>query len=334
MTTILLYGIDSILGIKVAQKLVDQDGVRLIGWGNRPPVMPLQTVDVLTARLSDDQIAKLIQAEGIDTVIRLDPASQISSDNDNTLLHQPDIRRTADAIMTYAANGVQRIVIHSSSLVYGANPVNPAFISEEQPLPAPAEEVSALSYGDLESFVSEMPDANPDLQVVTLRCAPLVGGGVWSPFASYLNQAMPATLLGYNPRVQVLHADDAAQAFVLAATSDAVGPFNLASSGSTTLERAIRLVGHMPLPLPELLLNVGASLRMNQKASGDWPFDQAFLRYACVVDTQRAGNELGWTAEYDIETALHELAAEQDAYDEYTLAEGALQAFLSRRSDV
>jgi UDP-glucose 4-epimerase len=107
-------------------------------------------------------------------------------------------------------------------------------------------------------------------------------------------------LLGFNPRIQVLHPDDAAAAFALAARHTASGAVNLAAADPLPLAQAIRLAGKQPAPLPGMLLR-----------TTDWPYGRDFLRYSCVGDTRRARAVLAWEPTYSARSILRELATNE-----------------------
>jgi UDP-glucose 4-epimerase len=106
-------------------------------------------------------------------------------------------------------------------------------------------------------------------------------------------------LLGFNPRIQVLHPDDAAAAFALAALGTTCGAVNVAAPDTLPLAQAIRLSGNRPAPLPGMLLN-----------AADLPFERSFLRYSCVADTRHAHRALNWKPMYSAQAALRAMVAE------------------------
>jgi UDP-glucose 4-epimerase len=140
-----------------------------------------------------------------------------------------------------------------------------------------------------------------------------VGGGIWSALAHYLAQPAPRMLLGFNPRIQLLHPDDAAAAFALAVHSSATGALNLAAADPLTLKQAVRLTGKQPVNVPEPLLHVASWAGLRGSLPGGWPFERSFLRYACVADTRRAQAVLGWQPRHSSKACLRDLAAHQPA---------------------
>jgi UDP-glucose 4-epimerase len=169
-------------------------------------------------------------------------------------------------------------------------------------------------YVEIGRFADDFAAKHPELTIAVLRCAGLVGGGVSSPMARYLGQKAPRVLLGFDPRIQVLHPADTAVAFALAALADdAHGAFNIAADGAPTLSHAILLAGRRPLPAPGLFFDTAGLLGARATPlTGELPFDPAFLRYSCVADTRHAHDALGWQPQHSADAALRELAPERE----------------------
>jgi UDP-glucose 4-epimerase len=106
------------------------------------------------------------------------------------------------------------------------------------------------------------------------------------------------TALGYDPRLQFLHEEDAVDAFVRAMAADCRGIFNVAADGIVFLSQATRLLGRFPapvlLPAAEALANL-----MRRFDIVDFPTDQLkLIVYGRVVDTQRAKDAFGFQPEF------------------------------------
>jgi UDP-glucose 4-epimerase len=223
------------------------------------------------------------------------------------------------------AHGVRRVVLRSSVLVYGARKRNPVFISEQQGILRAQQAGLTRDYAEIEALAATYASEHPALDVVLLRCAGLVGGGIDSPLARYLVQHRPPTLAGFDPRIQVIHPDDAAAAWVLAALGSVRGPLNIAATPPLTLMHALRLAGSTPAPmvgpLHDLALRLGVSRPL---VSAEWPFQTRFLHYACVGDTRRAQRSLGWQPSISSYAALRELAAHRTPRRSRTLPSAPL----------
>lgn len=333
MATILINGIDSLLGARVARQLSSRAEVQLLGLGTQPPRAPVGRAEVLTAALNGRQMVELLRGARVDVVAHLDIAGEEQpATSDETTIRQ-NVLGTMELLGACAAAGVRRVVVRSSTLVYGASYEHPAFISEDQPIARPGRPGLTRDYIEIDTFATDFARKRRDLQVVVLRCASLAGGDVSSPFMRYLARRNPITLFGFDPRIQVLHPDDAATAFTQAALHAVDGPLNLAANDPVKLVRAIRLTGRQPLPLFEPLTTATGVLGYERQLLAGWPFEWGFLRYSCVVDTRRARHDLGWTPEHSAEEILRGLGQATDAAPDEQADEAALQSFLTRRSE-
>jgi UDP-glucose 4-epimerase len=308
----------------VAGALATQPRTRVIGVGQELPQDPPDGVRAQLCDMRGDTLLDLLRATGADTVIHLDfpDEEQPAASRDGG--GRGNVFRTIELLGACAAAQVSRVVLRSSTLVYGARPDAPAFIPESAPVFQSAHTGLVQGYAEAERVAAEFAARHPSLQVCPLRLAGIVGGGVSSPLSRYLARRQPPTMLGYDPRVQVLHAHDAAVALALAALADGLtGPVNIAAAPPLPLGHMVVLAGGRPVPLPgaafaafefsrEAPPGVGALLAAAVapavRTLGDLPFDTAYLRYGCVVDTCRARDLLGWEPQYTAEQALREIA--------------------------
>lgn len=308
MAVFLLNGIDTCFGAQVAQALRNQAGIDLIGLGRSAPIASVGQATVLTGKFSGSQLAQVLQEKQVETVIHLAMAGEEQPNTDNEATLQQNVLESMLLLGACLTAKVKRVIIRSSTLIYGASVTNPVFIPEKQARSCSLKPGLIREYADLDTFAANFALKHPQIELVLLRCASLVGGGISSPLTRYLTQRCPRFLLGFNPRIQVLHPEDAAKAFALAATSKKVsGAFNLVADQPVPLKQAIRLAGNLPLPLPSSLLATANILGQRRAVLGHWPFEQAFLRYSCIADPQKAQRELGWQATYSATAILRTL---------------------------
>jgi UDP-glucose 4-epimerase len=296
MTSILITGSEQPFAGRVAYLLRDHAGVclREIGQPSAP------------------DLAAALRAAPVDVVLHLGMRGEeqpAPADEPRRSDNLADARAVLDACVEH---GVRRVVLRSSVLVYGARKRNPVFISEQQGILRAQQAGLTRDYAEIEALAANYTSAHPALDVVLLRCAGLVGGGIGSPLARYLVQRRPPTLAGFDPRIQVIHPDDAAAAWVLAALGSVRGPLNIAAGPPLTLMHALRLAGNTPVPIVGPLHDMAIRFGVGRPlTSEEWPFGERFLRYACVGDTRRARRALGWQPSISSYAALHELAAQR-----------------------
>lgn len=311
MKTILITGMDSLTGIYVAHALnAAAPSARLVGLGRGAADTLVEHVEMLSTPRSGYEFADLLKKERVNVVIHLDIAGEYQPVLNREQALQQNILGGMTLLGACVTAGVQRVVVQSSTLVYGASPSVPLFASEQQPLTRSRPSGLLYDYVEIETFIANFRNRHPSTDIVVLRCAGLVGAGVWSPLSHYLTQPLPLTLVGFQPRVQVLHIEDAAVAFALAATKEPVSQvFNVAAERVVTLSRAIALAGRQPAQVPEFFFDAARRLLPGRESMTVWHQDRDFLKYSCVADIQRARRELGWSPQHGIEDALHETAA-------------------------
>jgi UDP-glucose 4-epimerase len=314
MTTILVTGIGGRLAQMVAGALAGQTDVCAVGVDRAPVEPPLLGIETHVSNMRGQPLLDLLRETGAEVVVHLAQFGEEQIVPGREAAVRGNVITTMELLGACAAAGVRRAVLRSSTLVYGARYNLPAFVAEPAPLHMPVRPSLTRDYVEIERFAADFAQKHPGLAITTLRCASLAGGGVLSPLARYLTQPTPRTWLGFDPRIQALHAAAAAAAFALAALAEAARePLNIAADSPLTLAHAIRLAGGRPLPFPGSLFELTALFGGSAAAvTGMLPFDPDFLRFSCIADTRRAHETLGWSPRHSAEEALHQLAPRQE----------------------
>lgn len=141
---------------------------------------------------------------------------------------------------------LQAIVVRSGIEVYGrrrgavSRPDESATTDPTSPF--------GTSLAHVEQVAREAGQA-AGVPVTLLRCAPIVGPSFPSPIGRYLR--LPAVAV--NPLVELpfslLHQEDAAEAFVAAASLRYDGPLNLCGAGAVTASQAALIGRRVPIPV-------------------------------------------------------------------------------------
>jgi UDP-glucose 4-epimerase len=328
MSTVLINGLGGVLGAYVARRLSEHHEVTVLGLARREPPAPVGRADWLVARLSGLQFAELLRAEHVDTVIHLDFAGTDYPAEGREAAVQQNVLGTMEVLGACAAADVSQVVVRSHIGVYGASPLNPILINESRPITHSGLSGLLRDLAEVERFLAEFTPNHPELRVATLRLATLVGG--WSPLIEYFAQPGPRTLIGFDPGLQLLHIDDAVDAIIRAALSPCAGAFNIAADDTVCLSQAIRLSGQQPMPTIESMIGLSAKVGDRSKLR-PWPLDISFLRYSCVVDTQRAKEVLGWSPAHSAADSIRAARLNGRAPDDRAYSEAAMRAFLSRK---
>jgi UDP-glucose 4-epimerase len=298
---VLITGIRSHLAQLVAGALAAQPGVRVVGADRSLAAVAQTGAELIESPMRGAALAALVRQVQPDVLVHLDQPGEEPAP-DRSPAGRARQLQTFELLASAARLGVGRMVIRSSSLVYGAHEHLPAFVNEATPL---ADGASGMlgDYLAIERFARAFAARRPQTRLAILRCAGLVGAAVASPLQRYLAAPAALTQLGFDPRIQALHIDDAALAFALAALGDAQGVFNIAAEPAL-LSHAIRLAGGTALPLPGWALGALAPRAARLPGPLAPPFGNAYLRYACVADTGAAHAALGWQPRHTTTSAV------------------------------
>ena len=210
------------------------------------------------------------------------------------------------------SESVRRLVVKSTSSVYGAGPRDPALFTEGMTPKHPPTSGWAKDSVEVEGYVRGFARRRPDVEVSILRLANVIGPRVETAMTAYFTLPIIPTVLGFDARLQFVHEDDAIAALHRAVTASATGVFNIAGDGVLALSQAVRRTGRPTLSVPGALLGVvGRALAPTRLV--DFSNEQVrFLTYGRAIDTSRAQRELGFVAKRSTSAAFDEFLAGHD----------------------
>ncbi len=161
---------------------------------------------------------------------------------------------------------------------------------------------------EVEQYVRGFARRRPDVRVCTFRFANIVGPGMRTGMTAYLTMPVVPTVMGFDPRMQFVHEDDAVEVSRRAVLQRTSGTFNVAGRGTIVLSQVLQMLGRPAVPLPAGLLPAfGRSLSRGSWA--DFSRDQIrYLRSGRVLDTSAVAAELGFTGVYSTRQALEAFA--------------------------
>jgi UDP-glucose 4-epimerase len=303
---VLVTGVSNPLGAEVARRLAPHVP-HLFGCDLRDPISALEEMDFVHADTRHVAIGKLIRQLNVDTVVHL--AVLVDSPRDERSIHETDVIGTMNVLAGCSAPSgrVRRLIVKSSQAIYGAGPSDPSFFSEEMTsLESPVSSVTR-DLLDMEQLVSEFAVRNESCQVTVLRLGFRVSED--TTLARYLSLPIVPTFAGFDPRLQLLHEDDAVEAIVRAVLGQQQGVFNVAAHGVVLLSQAIAIMGGTPAPiLPPYGRWIG---RLALRALSHVQL-QAHLAdviaFGSVMDWSRFEAEFGWRPAYSSRAVMDALA--------------------------
>jgi len=228
----------------------------------------------------------MVRATQVDTVLH----THLEADSTRTSsrrIHEVNVIGTMNLLAAAAAEGsaVRKIVLKTSTLVYGSNFADPYFFRETTRRTHPPTTPVERSLVEVDALVGDFAEDHPEVAVTSLRFANVLGDDVTTVFSRMLRMPAVPEVFGYDPRLQFVHEDDVTRALAHATTSDACGTFNVAGPGTITWGEACRAVSRRRLALPPVFTGT-ARLPLRLLRVIDIPPEVlSLLRYGRGVDT-------------------------------------------------
>jgi UDP-glucose 4-epimerase len=306
---ILVTGVSFAWGRRLAGRLLTEPGLEIIGLDHARPDPPIHGLDFVQADIRNPALAAFLVAEAIDTVCHL---KFITRDAGARPALDINVVGTMKLLGACAEAGVKRVVLKSSTAVYGAQADNAAFLGEEAPLRGGQRDNWIRDLVEIEAFCEAFRKLTPQTRLAILRFANIVSGQIDTPFSSFMTGDRALKLIGFDPLVQVIHEFDVVEALAQAVLGDAEGVFNVAAEGPMPLSRVLSLLNHPSRP--SFRVRAYAQSRLATMTGGpgferypEWDY----VRYSCVADTGRM-HELGFVPKYTGAEALKALTSSQD----------------------
>jgi UDP-glucose 4-epimerase len=307
---VLVTGVAGDLGRRLAAQLSRSPGVeRVVGVDVVPPRGDLCGADFVRADIRNPVIAKVIVRERIDTVVHTSVASTPAAGGGRTSMKELNVIGTMQLLAAcQQAPDVRKLVVKSSSTVYGATNRDPAMFTEGMNAKRLPGSGFAKDITEVESYVRGFARRRPDVAVTMLRIANVIGPHIASAMSGYFRLPVIPTVIGFNPRLQFVHEDDALGVLEHATVGEVTGTFNVAGDGILTLSQAVRRIGRPALPMPGFALPAfGSAIRQTRVADFS-PEQVAFLTFGRGLDTTRMRSMLGFEPAFTTAQAFADFA--------------------------
>lgn len=300
---VLITGASTFIGGYLAARLAaNPDIERVIAVDSRVPRKDLMRrmgrAEFLRLDIRRPAIAKAIANYEVDTVVH---AATSIMDN---VAHSSAIKEfnLVGAMQMCAAcqrsPSVKRLILRSTSMVYGASAGDPSHFAEQ----TPARREPRYGYGrdllDIEGYVRGLARRRQDIGVTIVRPQAMLGPRINTRMSSYLSLPVVPVVFGFEPRLQFLHEEDALAAMEHVTLSGRTGTFNIAAEGVVTLTQAVRRVGHIALPVPGRFRAAITGVLQDPRSAKLRSSQTDYLTYGRVLDTSRMRTELGFVPRY------------------------------------
>lgn len=305
--TVLVTGVGDQWGSRLAARLLTLPDIHVIGTDTILPKGPIKGLDFIQADIRDALVLDLLQTEKVETICHL---AFRESERPSEAAFDLNVMGAMKIFGAAAAAGVKKIVLKSSTAVYGARSDNSAFLVEERSLTNAVANGTLRDLVEIEAFCNGFRGQYPDIALTVLRFPSIVGPHSDTPMTRFLSSQSSPTLMGFDPMMQVIHEDDVVEALAHAVLARASGLFNVAAEGVLPLSKLMAVAGRLALPVFHLAAYWGNPLlsTLGVRVGQMWPLGLDYIRYPWVADLSKMRNMLAFAPRYTAIEALREFA--------------------------
>ena len=303
---VLVTGVSNPLGAEVARRLAPHVP-HLFGCDVNDPIDALEEMDFVHADIRHAAIGKLVRQLHIDTVVHL--AVMVDSTHDQRSIHETNVIGMMNVLAgcSGASSRVKKLVVKSSQAIYGAGPTDPSFFAEDSTnFERPSSSVTR-DLLEMDQLTTEFALREGASRVTVLRLGFRVSDD--TTLARYLSLPIVPTFAGFDPRLQLLHEDDAAEVIVRAVLGDHPGVFNVGGNGVVLLSQAIAIMGGKAAPVLPPYGRWMARVALKALARVQIPAYLAdVLAYGSVMDCSKLEAAFGWKPAHSSRAVMDSLA--------------------------
>ncbi|MFP6664399.1 MAG: NAD-dependent epimerase/dehydratase family protein [Deltaproteobacteria bacterium] len=288
MEKILITGIAGGLGRLIAERLLGS--ARLVGIDHTPWVGHPPEISIITADLRKRKVEDVFRRERPDVVVHLGLERHSF---DAGLRHDVNVIGTKRLLEFCAAYGTARVVILTSSYVYGALAENPFYMDEETSLNVSRHYPEIRDLAEVDALATNFLWRYPEIATAVLRPVSTLGRHMRSSLATYLRLSVSPMVMGFDPLMQFIHEDDLAESIIQAIAAGLRGVFNIVGPGAVPISTAIRESGGTALALPETATRFFLQ-RLFAWGLFPLPADAVdFIKFPCTIDGRRFQHATG-----------------------------------------
>lgn len=296
---ILITGLDTFWGGRMAQALEARPEVDMIlGLGTKDPKVPLERTEFIRSDQKYSILSRIVRATKVDTIVHTFLETN-SVTVPGRMLHEINVIGTLNLLAAAGGTGssVRKVVVKSSTHVYGAAAGDPAYFREDTPRSGPVRTRLERSLVEVEALVRDFAEDNPHQCVTVLRFANVLGTDIVTPISHDLRRRLLPCIAGFDPLVQFVEEDDVVRSLEFATVHDVPGIFNMAGSGKLPWSEVASLCNARLVPLPPVQPRFFAGPLQRFGAIQFPPEMEGLVRFGRGVDTS-ALRALGFEYRY------------------------------------
>jgi len=271
-------GASGYIGERLVERLLAEPAIeRVVGIDIRPS--PLENEKLVSVQQDiGAPLDALFRRNRVEAVVHL--AFVLRQLRDREESRRINVGGASNVLWACEATGVRRILLMSSSTVYGAHPDNDEMLTEDAPLRPPAGFNYAEDKARAEWFYRNYAAHRRQSQVSVLRGCVVMGPMVDNFITQALNKPFLLGVGQDDPEMQFVHEEDLTQILWRFVSESHPGVFNVAGPGTVAWSSVVQMG-------KKRLLRFSATCRTTRQA---W----AWITYAGRGRSARTGCRRSW----------------------------------------
>lgn len=289
---VLVTGVASDLAGRLARQLIQHDHIdKVVGVDVTAPSTDLEGVKFVRVDIRTPAIAKVLAVEEVDVVVHMDvvPHRRGGPTKETNVIGTMQLLAACQQLPA-----VKKFIMRSSCSVYGASSRNPAVFSESHTARRGAALGFAKEVNEVESYLRGFARRRPEVVATTFRFAHTLTFESPTTLGAYLKAPVIPFVLGFDPRLQLVSADDVLSVLELAVIEDHRGTFNVAGDGAMLLSQMARRLRKPMVGFPQLGFSSVAKRVMAPFGVEVPPMLVGLLMYGNVLDTGALKTHIGF----------------------------------------
>lgn len=309
MKVICVTGSSGYIGQLLVECLERHSGCeKIIGISRRRPVKFSQKLKFYQIDIRNKSIREVFKKEKIDTLVHL--AYTIKASHDINEMHDINVNGTLNILDIAKENNIKKIVIVSSTTVYGAHSDNPVYLTEDVPLKGNSNYYYTKDKIEIEQIFKKFKKENPQIKCIVIRPCTLLGPHANNHISRYMMRPIVPIIYGCNPEFQIIHEEDLINALRLVLEKDVDGVFNIVGKDAIPLRDIPKILNRKSIGIPyKLFYIIYNMLWLLRIPILEHPVPMLhFIRYRWVASGDKAKRELGYFPRYSAREALLDFA--------------------------
>jgi UDP-glucose 4-epimerase len=289
---IAVTGSSGYIGEYFVERLLASDAVeRVVGIDREPSALKHEKFTSVQQDITEP-LDVLFQENGVGAVVHLAfLLRQLRSKKESVRVN---VGGASNVLWACEAAGVKRIVLLSSSTVYGAHADNPDEITEAAPVNPPKGFNYAVEKSTVETYFRRYLEQREGLELSILRSCVVMGPNANNFITEALNKPLLIGVGNADPPMQFLHEEDLLNVLWRFVSEAHSGIYNVAGRGTVRWSELVKMAHKRLLRLsPKVaygLTNLTWAMHIQNDAPG---VGLDFIRWPWVVKTDKLEQELG-----------------------------------------